>query len=131
MTTLPPLLLPLPRIKTKVRAGARARVKGRGKGNSKGDASDKSRGAGHIYSATGICFHYARLGKCEKENCAFQHGSVGQLQKELGGEAGQSSGPAADRQQWKVADRGQSQVAGNKKAKGKGKGKNKSDTAPS
>ena len=105
--------------------------KGRGKGKGKGGASDKSNGVGHIPIATGIRSNYARLGKCEKDDCAFQHPSAGQLRKALGGETRQSSGSAVDRQQSKSAGRGQSQGAGNHKSKGKGKVKHKSDAAPS
>ena len=98
------------------------------KDRGKGQSPDDGHGVGHIPSTSGICFNYARLGKCEKDNCTFHYVSAGQLRKALGGDAGQGSGQAAERQRSKGSERGQSQGGQNK---GKGRGKSKSDAVPS
>ena len=79
---------------------APAPVKGKGKGTGKGQGkskgksglSEKGNNVGRIPSSSGICFNFARLGKCDKDACTFQHASSGQLRMAHGNESGDEKG---------------------------------------
>ncbi|MFM7981591.1 MAG: hypothetical protein ACKPKO_19965, partial [Candidatus Fonsibacter sp.] len=62
--------------------------KGKGKGKPKREgqgqtsgSKERSSSVGHIPSSSGVCFMFARSGKCDNDNCTYQHVSSDQLKK--------------------------------------------------
>ena len=75
--------------------------------------------------SSGICFNFARLGKCDKDARTFQHVACGQFRKALGNESGDQNG-GHERQHSKGAGRDGSKGARGGNGKEKRNGKNKS-----